>query len=219
MGELTVAIIDDHAVMVDALSIVINSEPGLKVVGTAGNCRAAYDMVHRSCPQVLLLDVDLPDGDGLDMAKDLKSICPSAQVLVLTSLADDRTLMRAIDTGVSGFVAKNRPLVEVISAIRQADQGEIVMPPSLLVGLLNRRYRSNVDNDTGEMWEMLTPREVEILALLARGKSGHAIAEGLCIALTTVRTHIRNILGKLGVHSRLEAVAFAFKHGIIQRPN
>lgn len=219
MGELTVAIVDDHAVMVDALSIVINSEPGLRVVGAAGTCRAAHDMVHRSCPDVLLLDVDLPDGDGLNLADDIKAACPHAQILVLTSMADDRTLMRAIDTGVSGFVAKNRPLVEVISAIRQADQGEIVMPPSLLVGLLSRRYRTNVQDETGEMWEMLTARETEILNLLAKGRSGHAIADELCIALTTVRTHIRNILGKLGVHSRLEAVAFAFKHGIIQRPN
>jgi DNA-binding NarL/FixJ family response regulator len=170
---------------------------------------------------VLLLDVNLPDGDGLNLVPEINRACPNTHILILTSLADEKTLTRAIDLGVSGFVVKNRPLSEVITAIRQAVDGEIVMPTSLLLGLLSRTPRARSEPTAPNPQarpEALTPREREILSHLAHGKSGASIAAELNIAPLTVRTHIRNLLEKLGMHSRLEAVSYALRIGLIEPP-
>jgi DNA-binding NarL/FixJ family response regulator len=137
-------------------------------------------------------------------------------VVVLTSYTDEDTIMRAIDIGVSGFLPKSASLSDFFDTLRKVVEDEIVMPPSLLIGLLRRVPRDRaVMRREGTMWERLTPREYEILICLAAGKSGSTIAEELNIAPLTVRTHVRNLMSKLGVHSRLEAVAFGVKHGLI----
>src|SRR3989304_6029502 len=118
--KITVGIIDDHQVLTDALTLVIGSQPDLEVIDVAGTCAAGRELVARACPDVLLLDVALPDGDGLSLVLEFKRLCPETQLLVLTSLADERTLLRAIDTGVSGFGAKNQPLSGVLPAARPA---------------------------------------------------------------------------------------------------
>ena len=167
-------------------------------------------------PDVLLLDVGLPDGNGLDLIPDVKKLSPETQIVVLTRYSDESTLMRAIDSGVSGFLPKGCTLPELISAIRKAANGEIIMPPSLLVGLLKRIPRDKaVITEDDQVREHLTPRERDILTHLARGKSVSTIADELSISTLTVRTHIRNLLSKLGVHSRLEAVAYAIRNGLI----
>jgi len=215
---VTVGIVDDHHVLTEALSLVIRREPDLRVVGTADSCAAARTLFGRTCPDVILLDVSLPDGNGLSLVPEFKRICQDTYILVLTSLTDEKTLLRAINTGVSGFIGKNRPLVEVLAAIRQAAEGEIVMPSSLLVGLLARTPRGRPDSPDQQKYEPLTPREEELLRYMAQGKSGKSIAAELSISHMTVRTHIRNLMGKLGVHSRLEAVTFALQHGLIEPP-
>lgn len=217
---IRIAIVDDHQMLIEALTLVIEKEPGLTMVGSVNTCHGARRMVADLCPDVLLLDVSLPDGDGLSLVPELQRACPTMQILVLTSLADESTLMRAIEVGVSGFVGKHRPVSEVFSAIRQAADGEMVMPSSLLVGLLTRRQpATRIDlSRAPAAYEPLTPREREILSHTAQGKSGTTIAAELNISLMTVRTHLRNLMAKLSVHSRLEAVAFALREGIIDPP-
>ena len=216
----TVAIVEDHRVFVDSLGIIIRQEPEFAFLGSAGTLTAARELIREKTPHVLLLDVGLPDGNGLDLVDYIKKVSPQTQIIVLTSLSDEATLMRAISCGVSGFISKSSPLTELLSAIRDAAQGEIVLPTSLLVGLLMRMPRDRAAAYREEKgWERLTVREQEILEKLAMGKSGNDIANELHIALLTVRTHIRNILSKLGVHSRLEAVAFGLKEGLIKPPS
>lgn len=201
--------------------MVINKEPDLKMVGSANRAGAACDLVARVCPDVLLLDVSLPDGDGLAVIPQVRQVSDQVQILVLTSLADEHTLLRAIEAGVSGFMGKHRPAAEVLAAIRQAAEGEVVMPAQLLLGLLARQpvaARHPAPAPRPEI-EPLTPREQEVLTHTAQGKSSAAIAEELNISLLTVRTHLRNILAKFNVHSRLEAVAFALRHDLIAPPN
>ena len=217
-NTIAVMLVDDHQVLTDALATILRSEPDLRVTGVAGTCAATRELLSRACPDVLLLDVSLPDGDGLSLVPEANRMCPHTHILVLTSLSDEGTLMRAIETGVNGFVAKNRPLSEVITAIREAAEGEIVMPASLLLGVLARTSRPRAGSPTQAGREPLTAREREILVYLARGKSGPDIAVGLNIAPLTVRTHIRNLMEKLGVHSRLEAVSYALRHGLIESP-
>jgi DNA-binding NarL/FixJ family response regulator len=217
---IRIAIVDDHQMLIEALSLVIDKEPGLKMVGSVNTCGGALELVQTHTPDVLLLDVSLPDGDGLSQVAALKAACPHMQILVLTSMADESTLLRAVEAGVGGFVGKHRPVAEVFAAIRQAADGEIVMPSNLLLGLLTRRQAPPVTRPTPVQpeFEPLTTREREILAHTAQGKTGAAIAEELNISLMTVRTHLRNLMSKLNVHSRLEAVAFALRYGLIEPP-
>ena len=215
---ITTAIVDDHQVLVETLRVVIANEPDMKVVGDAGSCAAALDLVQQLHPQVLLLDVHLPDGDGLSLIPKVNRVSPITNILVLTSLADETTLMKAMEMGVTGFVGKNQHLKELISAIRQAANGEIAIPASLLLGLLNRKMEGRNPPAVEKSFENLTPRELAVLNCLAVGLSGPEIAGKLSISPLTVQTHIRNIINKFDVHSRLEAVTYALQCGLIAPP-
>jgi two-component system response regulator DevR len=217
---VTVQIVDDHQVLVEALRRVVENEADLQVVGEAGTCADCLSLIQQVHPAVLLLDVNLPDGDGLSLVPKINQLSPQTAILVLTTFSDEATLLRAIDLGVSGFVSKNRHLSEVLAAIRQVASGEIAIPASLLLGLLGRKpkQRGRELDLALSGGEPLTTREREILRLLAEGKSGPEIAEHLSISPLTVRTHIRNLMDKLGVHSRLEAVTYALRQGLIDSP-
>jgi DNA-binding NarL/FixJ family response regulator len=216
---INVAIIEDHQVLVDALRLLILKEDDFSFVGAAETLAAGRELVKGTRPDVLLLDVNLPDGSGLDIIEDVKGASPNTQVVVLTRLTDENTLLRAVDCGASGFLSKSCSLTELMDTVRQAANGEIVMPASLLVGLLTRVTREKaVAYRADKGWEPLTPREHEVLGHLAKGSSVPDISETLHIAPLTVRTHIRNLLAKLDVHSRLEAVSFALRNGLIDPP-
>ncbi len=214
---IRLALVDDHQVLTDALSIVFRAEPDIELLGSAGTCAAALTLLAETCPDVLLLDVDLPDGDGLDTIPELRQLCPEMHILVLTSYKDERTLQRAIDRGVSGFLPKSHTAPEVLAAVREAAAGQIVMPSSLLLALIQRAQRTQQKASRPD-WEPLTPREHEVLSCLSQGMNEPEIAQALTIAPLTVRTHIRNLMGKLGVRSRLEAVSFALRNRIIEPP-
>lgn len=216
---ITVSMIEDHQILVDSLSLMLRYESDIDFLGSASSLSKGQNLIKETTPDVLLLDVGLPDGNGLDLIPEVNQISPDTNIVVLTSLSDEATLMRVIDSGISGFVSKNSELSELMETIRKAADGEIVMPTSLLVGLLMRLPRDKAaayQEENG--WERLTLREQEVLELLATGKSGSEIAEELHIAPLTVRTHIRNLMSKLGVHSRLEAVTFGMKNGLIDPP-
>jgi DNA-binding NarL/FixJ family response regulator len=214
-----VAIIEDHQVLVDALALLLQKEPDLEFIGSANSFSLGRQLIQERTPDVMLLDLHLPDGNGLDLIPEIQSRIPSTQIVVLTSMSDEQTVIRALDKGVSGFIPKGCSLTELMSAIRKAADGEIVVPSSILAGLLMRLPRDKAAAYREEQgWERLTPREQEVLGCLAKGRSGDEIAAELSIAPLTVRTHIRNLMAKLGVHSRLEAVTFGLQHGLISPP-
>ncbi|MFL7890420.1 MAG: LuxR C-terminal-related transcriptional regulator [Anaerolineales bacterium] len=216
---ITISMVEDHQILVDSLSLMLRYEPDIEFLGSADSIETGRSLIEETTPDVLLLDVGLPDGSGLDLIPDVKQISPDTNIVVLTSLKDETTLMRVVDSGISGFVSKDSQLSDLLITIRKAAEGEIVMPTSLLVGLLMRMPRdkaASYQDDKG--WERLTTREQEVLERLAAGKSGDEIAEELHIAPLTVRTHIRNLMAKMGVHSRLEAVTFGMKNGLINPP-
>jgi DNA-binding NarL/FixJ family response regulator len=215
-----VIMIEDHQILVDSFSLMLRYEPDFEFLGSASSLEKGRNLLKETTPDVLLLDVGLPDGNGLDIIPEVKRLSPETNIVVLTSLTDENTLMRVVDSGISGFVSKDSQLSELLVTIRKAAEGEIVMPTSLLVGLLMRMPRDRAaafQDENG--WERLTVREQEVLEQLATGKSGDEIAEELHIAPLTVRTHIRNFMSKMGVHSRLEAVAFGMKNGLIEPPS
>jgi DNA-binding NarL/FixJ family response regulator len=125
----SIMLVDDHQLLTDALTVVLRKESDLQVVGVAGTCAAARAQLARTCPDVLVLDVALPDGDGLSLVPEINRVCPNTYILVLTSFSNAQTLIRAIETGVKGFISKEQPLSEILTAIRQAaalaaNQGE-----------------------------------------------------------------------------------------------
>ena len=217
---ITLAMIEDHRILVDSLGLLLRYEDDINFLGAATSVADGIKLVQSCTPDVLLLDVGLPDGNGLDLIPEIVKISPDTNIVVLTSLTDEATLMRVVDSGISGFVSKNSQLSDLLATIRKAAEGEIVIPTSLLMGLLMRMPRDKAAAFREEKgWERLTLREQEILGMLAMGKSGNEIADELHIAPLTVRTHIRNLMSKIGVHSRLEAVAFGLKNGIIEPPS
>jgi two-component system, NarL family, nitrate/nitrite response regulator NarL len=219
-APISVAIVDDHLVLVEALELVIEKEPDMQFAGSAESCATCLKLVETVHPAVLLLDVDLPDGSGLDLVPQINRVSPNTAILVLTSLNDENTLLQAIDLGVSGFVSKGRRLSETLKAIREVAAGEIAIPASLLLGLLGRKPHPvrPVAVPASIPRETLTARELEVLSRLAQGMSSEEIATRMNISRLTVRTHIRNMIDKLGVHSRLEAVTVALQMGLIEPP-
>jgi DNA-binding NarL/FixJ family response regulator len=210
---IRVALVDDHRVLAEALAAMLGTAPDVEVLGVAASAAECRALLQRACPDVLVLDVGLPDDDGLELVPALRQQCPGMAILILTSLAEEETLLRAIQRGVDGFVPKQQPLAELLASVRRAASGEIVMPNSLLLGLLGRMQGGASPRPASA--PLLTRRELEILTHLARGRSGAQIAAALTISPATVRTHIGRLLSKLGVHTRLEAVTFALRQGLI----
>ena len=209
-GRIRVLICDDHRVVAEGLAMVLGAQPDMAVVGVAGGVAEVCEMEASLRPDVVLMDYALPDGDGVAATATIKASRPDVRVVMLTSFVDVDVLVAAIEAGCSGFVTKHKAAEELTTAVRLAAEGEALVSPDMLARLLPRLRPSyhGVGAD-------LTAREREVLDLLAQGESKEAIARRLFLSANTVRNHIQNILGKLGAHSRLEAVATARREGLI----
>jgi DNA-binding NarL/FixJ family response regulator len=217
MKKIRVLIVDDHTVFAESIALILNMQHDMEAVGTAATCAAALASVPQAAPDVVLLDVMLPDGDGIEVAEAVKHIQPTIKTVILTSATEDDVLLRAIDAGASGFITKFRAIDDVIAAVRAAHAGEILIPPTMLLGLLSRLHQRRRQEDAPTIpVEPLTPREREVLQALARGLDNRQAATFLQISPNTLRTHLQNVMGKLRVHSKLEAVVLAIKHGLIE---
>lgn len=209
-GKTKVLVIDDHAVFVDALSRTLSSEGDIEVVATAATASEGVEAFERSV-DVVLCDFRLPDADGVAVTRNILEQDPDARVVMLTASTDDAVLVAAIDAGCTGFLAKTASLSEVLDAVRSAASGESVVSPALLSRLLPRMTGSG-----GTAADDLTPRELEVIAEMAKGGSNQQIADALFVSRDTVRNHVANILRKLDAHSKLEAVSIAARRGIIR---
>lgn len=211
-SPIRVVLCDDHLVFTQALGSLLGREEDIQVTAAAGTVAELLVRVARETPDVVLIDYELPDGDGVSATRTLKSSFPDIQVVMVTSFATDEILIAAMEAGCSGYVTKHSPASSVANAIRQAAGGDVVISAPMLRKLLPtlKPTRRGLGSD-------LTAREREILELLADGASGRAIAAQLYLSANTVRNHAQSILDKLGAHSRLEAVAVAVQEGIIQR--
>jgi len=215
---IQILLIDDHASTREPLAFMLDQEPDLNVVGQASSlaeARAALD-THGSAIDLAVLDLGLPDGPGEDLIPDLKRANPDIDVLVLTYFSEQDRFARAVASGAAGVLHKSASVQEVVEAVRRLDAGE----PLLTVGevIESLRYIDRERQRDREMrlaFEQLTEREHEVLHALADGLSDKDIAERFHIGAATVRTHITNILGKLGATSRLQALVLAVRHGLI----
>jgi len=219
--SIRVAIADDHAVVRQGLRTFLELQDGMDVVGEAADGEEAVALVEREAPDVVLLDLVMPRLDGLEAIPRIRDIAPGTRILVLTSFADDRTVLPAIRAGAAGYLLKDVQPPELAAAIRTVHAGEALLAPSVATMLVEQLAAENgpssgpAPGDAGG--HHLTPRELEVLAELARGRANKAIAFELGVSERTVKTHVSNILGKLGFTDRTQAAVFAVEHGLVGR--
>lgn len=210
---IRVLVVDDHGMLAASLAAMIDGEPDMTVVGAVSTLAEARAFMSHRQPDVVLLDHRLPDGMGAFAVAELKTLAPGARVLVMSAAVDDAAVIAATEQGASGFISKTSSLEEVLAALRLAAAGDVVLGPSLLARLLPR-----LGARAGAARTVLSARELEVLQLLTNGRNSREISGDLHLSLNTVRNHIQSILGKLGVHSKLEAVSKAIGDELVTPP-
>lgn len=213
-----VLIVDDHQSFSEALGLAIGLQSDLECVGTAATLGEATALVPGRCPDVVLMDVRLPDGDGIDGTARVKALCPETRVVILTAHADLEIVARAAAAGAAGFLPKSSSVVQVLDAIRTAGSGGMLVEHSTLMQVVSRIRDGEGPAPQREASPSLTHREHEVLLLLGEGLDPSSIARRLGVSLHTTRGHVQNVLGKLGAHSQLEAVVAAVRRGLIPGP-
>ena len=201
-----VFLLDDHEVVRRGLRELFDSEEDLTVVGEASTAQEALARVPSTKPDVAVLDVRLPDGDGVEVCRDLRSAMPDLKCLMLTSFADDEALFSAILAGASGYVLKQIRGGDLVSAVRRVAAGESLLDPSLTRQVMERLRGENVED---ERLARLTAQERNILELIADGKTNRQIADELYLAEKTVKNYVSNLLSKMGFSRRTEAAVYA----------
>lgn len=203
--KIRVLIADDHVTVLEGLAAIIGRQPDMVVVAEAANGHEAVEMWRKHLPHVTLLDLRMPVMDGVGVIEEVRRQNPAALVIVLTTFDTDNEIYRAIKAGARAYLSKDARREELLDCIRRVYAGETCIPPALAAKLA-----SAMSN------ELLTGRELDVLALLAKGKSNKEIGANLYIGETTVKSHLRSIFTKLNVLSRTEAIAAASKRGLVQ---
>jgi two-component system response regulator NreC len=206
-----VLIVDDHGILRAGLRALLDEEPDLTVVGEAADGAQALRLARSLRPEVVLMDIGLPDIDGLEVTRALLKAQPSVRVLVLTMYEDSALLHAALEAGAAGYIIKRALEGELVSAIRAVMRGDLYVHPALTRALLTNDVGHGPVRDTGP----LTPRESEVLSLLAAGHTNREIAERLVLSVRTVESHRANLMGKLDLHSRAELVQYAANHDLV----
>lgn len=214
--SLRILLADEQSLFREALRVVLEAESDLRVVADVRDGLHAVAEADRTRPDVALLHAALPNCDGISAIALIKERVPDCKVLVLTDEEDQGALTHALEAGANGYLTKESPVGELVEAVRAVHRGETLVPSRMLGRLFDGLIRHRRDQDAAiRLMSRLTRREREVLALLAEGAGNEAIAEVLIISPETARTHIQNVLSKLGVHSRLEAATFVMQNGIL----
>jgi DNA-binding NarL/FixJ family response regulator len=200
---IRVLIVEDHQIVADGLTALLNDQADMSVVGNVASVAESAAAAAELMPDVVLLDFRLNDGTGADAAAAIRRVAPQSKHIFLTREDSDVARFAALESGASGFIHKSKAAGEVVSAIRTVASGGTLITPSSIATLLNRRRHSETQR------ESLTAREKEVLRLMADGQSSRDIASQLGISYATVRTHIRSLGAKLGVHSKVQAIVKA----------
>jgi Response regulator receiver domain./Bacterial regulatory proteins, luxR family. len=210
---IQVLLVDDHEMVRIGVSAYLSSQPDIEVVGEADNGERAVELALELKPDIILMDLVMEGMDGIEATKKIKEKWPEAKIIVVTSFLDDDKVYPALEAGAASYLLKTSRAEEIADAIRSTFAGQSVLEPEVTTKVMARMKRR------GETLphEELTPREREVLSLMAQGKSNQEIADELFISLKTVKVHVSNILAKLNVQDRTQAVIYAFKHSLVEK--
>ncbi len=218
-GEpIRVLVVDDQELFRRGLTMLLAVEPGLEVVGEAGDGVEGVALAETAAPDVVLLDVRMPKQSGIESCLAIKEAVPSTKIIILTVSDEEADLYEAVKSGASGYLLKDSSIEEVAQAIRVVADGQSLISPSMAIKLIDEfKQMSRPERDTGPALR-LTERELDVLRLVAQGLSNKEIAARLFISENTVKNHVRNMLEKLQLHSRMEAVMYAVKENLLELP-
>lgn len=210
MSRIRILVADDHPIVREGLVAILGTQKDFEVIGEAGGGREAIEKIEQSAPDMLLLDLEMPDLDGLAVLQHLRDHESPVRVIVFTVFDTDDRILSAVRTGAKGYLLKGAPRDQIFNAVRIVAQGGSLLEPVVASKLMEHVNRARNDPDA------LTPRELEVLPLLARGLLNKEIADTLDITERTVKFHVSSILGKLGAGNRTEAVSIAAQRGLVR---
>ena len=211
--NISVFLADDHAVVRDGLSSLLYAEPDITVVGTAANGREAAIQVAKLCPDIVIMDIAMPELNGIDATQEISIICPSARVIILSMYLTAEHVMRALQAGAYGYLMKEAAGIEVVDAIRAVQEGHRYLSQQIIDQLVDQLAQQSESGSESPL-ARLSPREREVLQLVVEGKSSVEIAETLSLSVKTVETYRSRIMVKLDIHDLPGLVKFAIRHDI-----
>jgi DNA-binding NarL/FixJ family response regulator len=214
--QIRVVLVEDHAVVREGVKIILAAQPDIAVVGEAEDGQSALIQVRAALPDVVVIDVGLPDANGLDVTRQIRAELPDTAVVVLTMYEGEEYFFAALQAGASGYVVKRAASTELIAAIRAVHQGAAYLQPKLTRRLLDEYMaRERPTDKVQPAIGNLSTREVEVLRLVAEGQTSRAIAQQLGLSVKTVERHRENIMGKLNLYRRTDLVRYAMEHGMM----
>jgi len=218
---VTVVVADDQSAVREGLVLLLGTLPGIAVIGEAEDGEAAVEAVAAKNPRVVLMDLNMPRCDGVEATRRIRASHPQTQVVVLTTYSDDDSIIAALQAGALGYLTKDATRAEIGRAVLAAAAGQAVLDPAVQQRLLSAAVRAPVAAAAGPASadDDLTPREAEVLRLIAAGKSNREIARALFVSEATVKTHVNRIFAKTGSRDRGQAVHYAYQHGYAGPPD
>jgi len=213
MRKIRILLAEDHAVVREGTRKLLESQPDFEVVGEAGDGEEAVELTKQLHPEVVIMDITMPKLSGIEATKQIKVLCPSTAVLVLTGYDYDEYVFALIEAGAAGYLLKEATGDELIDAIRLVKAGEPAVHPRIMRKILDHLRTPVQEPAEIATAESLTEREMEVLRWAVKGMSNKEIADALCLSVRTVQAHLQNIFNKLGVGSRSEAIVYALKKG------
>ncbi|MFZ3589642.1 response regulator [Bacillus sp. DJP31] len=209
---IKVLFVDDHEMVRIGVSAYLSAQPDIEVIAEAGDGREGVDLALKLRPDIILMDLVMKEMDGIEATKNIMKSWPEAKVIIVTSFIDDEKVYPALEAGATSYMLKTSKASEIANAIRSTYDGQSILEPEVTGKMMFKmRQGHNVP-----LHEQLTNRELETLLLISQGKTNQDIADELFIALKTVKVHVSNILGKLEVQDRTQAVIYAFKHSLVK---
>jgi DNA-binding NarL/FixJ family response regulator len=215
LAQIRILLADDHTIIRSGIKLLLEQQPDFKVVAEAGDGREAVELVSKHHPDVAVLDIGMPELNGIEATRQIASTEPPSQVVILSMHADEGYVLRALKAGARGYILKNSAEADLIRAIRSVAEGKSFFSPVISKMLLDDYVRQLRDRQVEDSYDLLTPREREVLQLLAEGKTNKEVANILHLSVYTVDTHRGNILQKLNLHGVPELILYAVRKGII----